>query len=266
MVRDPAVAGQFYPGTKDGLERDLENMIPDCKDKIDVIGAISPHAGYIYSGSVAGEVFAKLKPKPTYIILNPNHTGYGAQFALSVESWRTPLGETEIDKGLIDSLKAKTDLLTEDKTAHAFEHSGEVQLPFIQKISPNAKIVPITCSFGDLAELQKVADAIAQAIEETGKDATIIASSDMTHYESRESAKEKDSKAIDRMLEIDPEGLLRTVAKENISMCGYVPAAIMLMAAKKMNAKKAELVKYTDSGEVTGDTFQVVGYAGIIVY
>ncbi|MGB2629772.1 MAG: AmmeMemoRadiSam system protein B [Candidatus Omnitrophota bacterium] len=266
MVRDPAVAGQFYPGTKEDLARDLKKMIPDIPDKIDAIGAVTPHAGYIYSGAVAGEVYARLKPKQAYIILNPNHTGYGAQFALSPEAWRTPLGEVEIDKELAAALKKKTSLIKEDATAHAFEHSGEVQVPFIQETSPGAKIVPITCYHGDLSELTEVADAIASAISETGKDAIIIASSDMTHFESRKSAKAKDQKAIDRILELDAEGLLRTVSRENISMCGYIPTSIMLMAAKKLGAKKAKLVRYSDSGDATGDTFQVVGYAGIIVY
>jgi AmmeMemoRadiSam system protein B len=266
MVRKPAVAGQFYPGTKEGLERDLAKMIPDIAEKIDAIGAMSPHAGYIYSGPVAGEVYARLKPKGTYIILNPNHTGYGAQFALSAEPWATPLGEAEIDEKLVGILKKKTSLIEEDPSGHLFEHSAEVQVPFIQRISPNAKIVPITCSYGDITELEDVAGAIAGAIEETGRNATIIASSDMTHYEPRKSAEKKDKKAIDRILELDPEGLLQTVSRENISMCGYLPTAVMLMAAKKLGAQKAELVKYADSGDSTGDTFQVVGYAGVIVY
>ena len=266
MVRKPAVAGQFYPGTKEGLERELAKMIPNITEKVDAIGAMSPHAGYVYSGPVAGEVYARLKPKATYIILNPNHTGYGAQFALSTEPWATPLGEVEVDEKLINVLKKKTSLIEEDPSGHLFEHSAEVQVPFIQRIAPNAKIVPITCSYGDITELEDVSGAIAGAVEETGRNATIIASSDMTHYETRKSAEAKDKKAIEKILELDPEGLLRTVSKENISMCGYLPTAVMLMAAKKLGAKKAELVRYADSGDASGDTFQVVGYAGIIVY
>jgi AmmeMemoRadiSam system protein B len=266
MVREPAVAGQFYPGVKNSLSKSLDDMIPDIPDKIDAIGAIAPHAGYIYSGSTAGEVYARLKPKPTYVILSPNHTGYGVQFALSTEPWQTPLGVVEIDEKISEAIKQKTALVQEDKQAHMMEHSIEVQLPFIQKTSPGAKIVPITIQYGNLSELEEVADAIASSIEEAGKNAVIIASSDMTHYESRKSAKEKDQAAIQKVLDIDAEGLLRTVKAKNISMCGYMPASIMLLAAKKLNAKKAELVKYTDSGDVTGDTVQVVGYAGIIVY
>jgi AmmeMemoRadiSam system protein B len=266
MVRTPAVAGQFYPGTKAALEKNLDKMVPESSGKIDAIGAVSPHAGYIYSGATAGEVFAKIKPKATYVVLSPNHTGYGAPFALSVEPWQTPLGEIEVDKDFIAVLKQKTGLLKEDAQAHAFEHSVEVQLPFIQKTAPGAKIVPITVQHGSLDQLQEVADSLAATITETGQNAVIIASSDMTHFESRENAEKKDQLAIQKIIELDPEGLLQTVAHKDISMCGCIPAAIMLMAAKKLDAKKAELVKYTDSGEATGDTFQVVGYAGLIIY
>ena len=266
MVRNPAVAGQFYPGTKASLEENLEEMIPEVASKINAIGAVAPHAGYMYSGSTAGEVYARIKPKATYIVLSPNHTGYGVPFALSAEPWQTPLGEVQIDEDFILALKQKTGLVQEDQQAHIFEHSVEVQVPFIQKTAPDAKIVPITVLHGSIAQLQEVADAIASTITETGGDAVIIASSDMTHYESRESAKKKDQMAIQKILELDPEGMLQTVEGKNITMCGYIPASIMLMAAKKLNAKKAELVKYTDSGDVTGDTAQVVGYAGIIVY
>ena len=138
MVRDPAVAGQFYPGTKEGLARDLEKMIPDIPDKIDAIGAVAPHAGYIYSGAVAGEVYARLKPKSTYVILNPNHTGRGVQFALSPEPWRTPLGEVAIDEEFSTALQEKTSLVKEDTAGHEDEHSGEVQVPFIQTTAPGA--------------------------------------------------------------------------------------------------------------------------------
>ncbi len=266
MVRNPAVSGQFYPANKGSLLDDLENMIPDRSDKIDAVGAIVPHAGYIYSGPVAGEVYARLKPRSTYIILSPNHTGYGARFASWSEPWRTPLGVVDVDRDLLAAMMQETGLVTEDPAAHAFEHSIEVQLPFIQKTSPAGKIVPMTIQYGNLSEYQEVADAIVSAAKRAARDVVILASSDMTHYESRKSAKEKDQKAIRAVLALDAEGLLDVVEKNNISMCGYIPAAIMLMCAKKMNAKKAELVRYSDSGDVTGDITQVVGYAGIIVY
>ena len=266
MARSAAVAGQFYPGSEKALTEELDEMIPEVGERIDAIGAVSPHAGYMYSGRVAGEVYARIKPRKTFIVLSPNHTGYGARFALSLESWETPLGKIDIDTSLAEAVLAKTNLIESDTTAHAFEHSVEVQLPFVQRIAPQAKIIPITVQHGSLAELKEVAEAVSSSVREVKSEAVIIASSDMTHYESRKSAKEKDKKAIDAVLELDAEKLMKVVESNNISMCGYIPSAIMLMAAKELGAKKAELIKYTDSGEVTGDTLQVVGYAGIIVY
>lgn len=266
MTRAPAVAGQFYPGDRRSLLRELEGMVPEVSNKIDAVGAVSPHAGYIYSGPVAGEVYAKLKPRDTYIILSPNHTGYGGRFASSREAWKTPLGEVEVNIRLLDAVMAGTDLVTEDPRAHAFEHSIEVQLPFIQKTSPHAKIVPVTVQSGSFEELEEVAGAIASAVKGVKESVTIISSSDMTHYEHRKRAQEKDKLAIQAVLDLDARGLLRVVENKNISMCGYIPTAIMIMAAKELGAKKGELIRYTDSGEASGDIEQVVGYAGIIVY
>jgi len=266
MARDPAVAGQFYPADKRALLRELEALIPDRPDKIDAIGAVVPHAGYVYSGSVAGEVYAELMPKSTYIILSPNHTGYGARFAAYREPWRMPLGPVDVDKYLLAAIMRNTGLIKEDPAAHVAEHSIEVQLPFIQKTAKAANIVPITVRYGNLPELREVADAIVSAVREADREAVIIASSDMTHYEPREVAKKKDQMAIQAVLDLDAEGLLNVVEENNISMCGYIPAVIMLMCANKMDAKEGKLVKYSDSGDVTGDTAGVVGYAGIIVY
>ena len=265
MVRVPAVAGQFYRADKEGLSKDLDNMIPADCEKVDAIAAVAPHAGYMCSGDVAGEVYARLKPKSTYIILSPNHTGYGSCFSASREPWETPLGEAEIDEDVLNAIEAQTSLIEEDPVAHKYEHSVEVQIPFIQKIAPQARVVPLTVSHGRMNEYVEVADAIYSAVKGTGADVTVISSSDMTHYESRAAAQEKDKLAIQKILDIDAEGLLDVVEKNGISMCGSIPTAIMLIYAKKMGAKKSVLVKYSDSGEVTGDTLQVVGYAGIIV-
>ena len=190
----------------------------------------------------------------------------GSRFSLSSEAWATPLGTVEIDTALLCDIKAGSGLLEEDPAAHAGEHSVEVQLPFIQKASPGAKIVPLTVAHGHLAELSEIAHAIAAAVESSASRVMIVASSDMTHYESREQAGKKDKAAIQKVLDLDPEGLIDTVQRMQISMCGYMPAAIMLMAAKELGAGAAKLVKYTDSGEVTGDAAEVVGYAGIVVY
>jgi len=266
MVRRPAVAGQFYPGGEKQLLKALDAMIPSRSVKIDAIGAVSPHAGYTYSGHVAGEVYGRIRPKDTYVVLSPNHTGAGARFAASADTWETPLGKIDVDADLLSGIMRNTDLVKTDPAAHISEHSIEVQLPFIQKIAPAARIVPITVQYGDITEYEEVADAIAGSVKDLARDATVIASSDMSHYESRASASGKDKLAIQAVLDLDEEALLDVVEEKDISMCGCIPAAMMIMYAKKQNAKKAELVKYADSGDVTGDTDQVVGYAGIIVY
>jgi MEMO1 family protein len=268
LVREPVVAGQFYPADPKRLVRDIDKLIssvPD-KDKIGVVGAVSPHAGYMYSGGVAGEVYSRIMPKNTYVILGPNHTGYGGRFSMSLEAWRTPLGQVDVNMDLAEAIREECPLIREDTAAHAMEHSIEVQLPFIQRISPEAKVVPLTVRHGGFDEISQVGSAIAAAVRSTGADAVIIASSDMTHYEPRVSASAKDRKAIEKMLSLDAEGLIETVEYDNISMCGYVPAAIMIVAAKLLGAKNAELVRYCDSGDVTGETNEVVGYAGMVVY
>ena len=266
MVREPAVSGQFYPGSRQLLLEEMENLIPANEEKIEAIGAVAPHAGYMYSGAVAGEVYARLKPSKTYVVISPNHTGYGSRFACSSEPWSTPLGNVEVDTDLLAAVMKNYALITEDPSAHLYEHSIEVQLPFIQQIAPGARILPLTVQHGSSGQLQEVADAITLAVKGSSRDVTVIASSDMTHYESRRSAEQKDRLAIQRVLELDPEGLMEVVESKNISMCGYIPVALMLLYARNMNASKSELIRYTDSGEVTGDTDQVVGYAGIIVY
>ncbi len=266
MTREAVVSGQFYPAEKDILLKDVTGMIPDGDKIVDAIGAIVPHAGYMYSGAVAGAVYSRLKSKTTYIVLSPNHTGYGAQFAISSESWHTPLGEVWIDGELVEAVMKNDSPLSLDEEAHREEHSVEVQLPFIQKTSPEAKIVPITMQYGNISELKVISDAIIFAVEDIGRKCVVLASSDMTHYECRESAKEKDALAIGKILDLDSEGLFDIVRNNNISMCGVVPVTVMLMCANRLKAKKAELVKYADSGDVTGDTDQVVGYAGVIIH
>lgn len=265
MVRYPAVAGQFYSKEEDVLKNEIDGFLSKCDGRTRTIGAIVPHAGYMYSGSAAGETYAKIGVKDTYVIIGPNHTGNGPVFASSNESWKTPLGAFDIDRGLLNTIKQYDGSVEDDRSAHVNEHSIEVQLPFIKRIAPSSKIVPIAVKTASKEEISKVSEAIYYAAKESGKDVVIIASSDMTHYESRSIARMKDELAIQKILAFDPEGLIDVVEENNISMCGYIPVAIMLMCAKKLGAKKAELVKYTDSGYTTGETDNVVGYAGIVI-
>lgn len=262
QTRKPAVAGQFYPGTEGGLRKTIEKMVSKAEKKIKPIGIVSPHAGYIYSGQVAGELYSNIEIPDTVIILGPNHTGIGRPYAIMTEGrWETPLGEIEIETNLAREILSACKSIEEDSTAHTDEHSLEVQVPFLQYFRPDIKIVPIVIG-GE--KYQEIGSAIADSIK--GMDVLIIASSDMTHYEPHESAKEKDNLAIEAILKLDEREMLQRIAKHNISMCGYGPAAIMLVAAKLLGAKQAKLIKYMTSGDTSGDYSAVVGYAGLAVF
>ena len=267
MLRQPFVAGSFYPADAEALLGELDAlspMIPEDEKEI-VLGAVVPHAGYLYSGRVAGEVYGRIKSRETFVVIGPNHTGCGHSFSLSSENWLTPLGEVEVDLELADAIRERAPILKYDSSAHISEHCIEVQLPFIKKFFPDALIVPVCVSSGDIDELKNVAEAIAAAAKSLGKDIAVLASSDMTHYETRQEASIQDKEAIDALLSLDELRFAKTVEERNISMCGWAPSVMMLVAARELGAAKARLVKYSDSGEITGNISEVVGYAGIIV-
>ncbi|MFH1655547.1 MAG: AmmeMemoRadiSam system protein B [Candidatus Omnitrophota bacterium] len=268
MNRRPVVAGQFYPAEKKDLIRQIEQFIDKDAKKIEAKGAIMPHAGYIYSGLVAGQTVSRIALKDTFIMLGPNHTGNGEPFSIITEgSWQTPLGEVKIDSDLAKAILKGSRLLKEDAEAHAYEHSIEVELPFLQYFTKDFKIVPIAVFPAEITIYKQIAESIVKAIEEKGKkdSVVIIASSDMTHYESQKDAQVKDKQALDAVLKLDEDALVKTVKDLNISMCGYAPTAIMLAATKLLGAKKAKLIKYQTSGDASGDYSSVVGYAGVIV-
>jgi AmmeMemoRadiSam system protein B len=228
---------------------------------------VSPHAGYIYSGDVAGAVLSSIEIPERVIVISPNHTGMGDPAAIMVEGqWQLPTGPIPIDSDLALDLTKECSELHNDYKAHLMEHSLEVQLPFLQCLQPRLKMVPITVSHVRFDICEKIGNAIADVIKKTGEKILIVASSDMTHYEPQEVVKKKDKMAIDKVIALDPKGLLDTCATEKITMCGVVPTAIMLVAAKKLGARKGELVKYATSGDVNKEYSAVVGYAGIIVY
>jgi AmmeMemoRadiSam system protein B len=270
-VRTPAVAGRFYPGRADELLRDIRQYSPaDAAGRIAAIGCVAPHAGYIYSGSVAGAVYSRLEIPEHCVILCPNHTGKGRPLAVMASTtWQTPLGEVASDADLSVRLLARFPPLQEDSAAHRGEHAIEVQLPFLQVQQPQLKIAPIavgTSNFDVLRGLgEALADVIADQEEQHREKVLIVASSDMNHYESDAVTRVKDHKAIERVLAMDARGLWEVVMNEDISMCGFGPTVVMLTAAKLLGATSATLVKYATSGDVSGDYESVVGYAGIIV-
>ncbi len=266
MIRNPIVAGQFYPGSSAMLEAQIASFVNVAAPKEDVVGLVSPHAGYMYSGPVAGATISRVRFKDTFVIMGPNHTGMGQRFSIMTEgTWRTPLGDVDIDSELAARILAASPRLKEDEMAHLQEHSIEVQIPFLQYFKRDIRIVPIVLATADAAAYKEIGHAIATAIRDLNREAVIMASSDMTHYEPQESANSKDRQAIDAMLKLDEDELLKRVDELRITMCGYAPAVSLLTACKELGANKAELVMYQTSGDVIGDYRSVVGYAGIIV-
>ncbi len=266
MIRKPVVAGQFYPASRSQLRAMIEGLVDETAEREEVVGLVSPHAGYIYSGPVAGATLSRIKFKDTFVILGPNHTGSGKPFSIMTEGiWETPLGEVEIDSELAKQIVAVSQHLQQDEVAHLYEHSIEVQLPLLQYFKPDIKLVPIVLAYATGDIYKEIGGEIARAIKELNRDVVIIASSDMTHYESQESAQRKDTQAIEAILDLNEDELLKRVDELNISMCGYAPTVSLIAAAKELGATEAELVKYQTSGDVSGDYEAVVGYAGIII-
>jgi AmmeMemoRadiSam system protein B len=266
MIRNPVVSGQFYPGSASLLEAQIKEFIDEQARREEVLGLVSPHAGYVYSGPVAGAVISRIEFKDTFVIMGPNHTGLGQPFSIMTEgTWKTPLGEVEIDSALAKKILQASPPLNEDHVAHLEEHSIEVQLPFLQYFKPDVKIVPIVFTYATGDTYKEIGKGIAEAIKDLKREAVVMASSDMTHYENQESANMKDNLAIEAILELNEDELLKRVAEYHITMCGYAPTVALLSACKGLGARQAELVRYQTSGDITGDYSSVVGYAGVII-
>jgi MEMO1 family protein len=270
LLRHPAVAGRFYPGDPDDLRAEAREYLSQSENSttepIRAIGCIAPHAGYMYSGHVAGAVFARTEIPQRCVVICPNHTGMGRPLAIMSEgAWETPLGEVAIDIELASALKQAFPTLQEDSAAHRAEHAAEVELPFLQLRRSDVRFVPIAVGTGQFEALDQLGLALAAVISVSSEPVLIIASSDMNHYESDAITRVKDHQAIERILTLDPRGLYDIVKQQAISMCGYGPAVAMLTAARGLGAKSAELVKYATSGDVSGDRNMVVGYAGVVV-
>lgn len=265
MNREPAVAGRFYPARSQELAVEVDSFLGTVQAE-PAIGVMVPHAGYPFSGVIAGATFSRVVIPQTVILLGPNHHGYGAPAALwSAGRWKTPLGEIAIDTEVAHELLAASPLLQSDIAAHRYEHSLEVQVPFLQRLNPLTRIVPLSIGRVTFDDLLEIGRALAQVAARQEERPLLVASSDMTHYESAETARRKDHQALARICALDPQGLYQTVRDEKISMCGVLPTVIMLSAARELGALAAEVVRYGHSGEVTGEGSEVVGYAGVVV-
>ncbi len=276
--RRPTVASQFYEGDAEALREQISSCflhrlgpkkLPEVNFNIhprNILGLICPHAGYMYSGPAAASAFYELAKdgKPdTFVLLGPNHTGYGSALALMNEGiWSTPLGEVEVDIELADEILHETSIVDVDGLAHRYEHSIEVQLPFLQFLYGKAfKIVPVCFQLQDYDSAVEVGRALVEALETTNT--VVIASSDMTHYEPAKLASAKDHAALKAVTEMDAKQFYQTLETQNITACGYAPITSLITYAVGVGAKEAKLLSYYNSGDITGDHSSVVGYAAV---
>jgi hypothetical protein len=267
MIRLPAVAGRFYPDDPGRLRAAVDSFLAGGGgEKIRALACLVPHAGYIYSGNVAGEVYRRIEISPRVILIGPRHFPRGAPLAILCEgAWQTPLGTAPIDHLLAEKIVHAFPPLREDAVAHSAEHSLEVQLPFLQRLVPSLAFVPIVIGPAQWEPLENLGHALAHVIAAEREPVLLIASSDMNHYESDAVTRVKDRKAIDQILALEPLKLFDTVRDEKISMCGYAAVVAVLIAARELGASQTELIRYANSGEVNGDMQEVVGYAGIAI-
>jgi MEMO1 family protein len=278
MRRTPAVAGAFYPAQPEALKAEVARLLSPRQEPQPVKAVVSPHAGFGYSGAVAGAMYGRIQCPAVFILIGPNHRGVGEPVALMAEGeWETPLGTVAIDRELATSLHSACPLIQDDPVAHASEHSLEVQLPFLQMLGEGFQIVPLILGLVPYEVCQALGHAVAQAVQCLSRSVVIVASTDMTHCGSHYRhlppagmtahafAYQEDRYAIDRMLGLDPQGLYQVVRYRHITMCGVVPTTVALLACQELNATSATLVRYMTSDEVSGDPDTVVGYAGLVI-
>jgi AmmeMemoRadiSam system protein B len=266
MIRPPAVAGRFYPSDAQELAHQIGQYVSGVTKKVRALGCVVPHAGYMYSGGVAGAVYSSIEIPARCILLGPRHYAQGQPMAILTEgSFETPLGEARIDEALAEELARACPLLREDAIAHEREHSLEVQLPFLQQIAGDFRFVPVVLATDRYGAMDELGRAVAQVVTAQSEPVLVIASSDMNHYESDAITRVKDGRAIERILALDPRGLYDTVRREGITMCGYAATVAMLVAVRELGAREATLVRYATSGDVTGERDEVVGYAGVVI-
>jgi AmmeMemoRadiSam system protein B len=276
-VRPPAFAGSWYADTPERLRSQIEESFtnrlgPGSLPTIvengprNLVGLVCPHAGYMYSGSVAACSYYQLAKdgKPDVVVIfSPNHTGRGSALAVMREGmWRTPLGDVEIDTETADKILRGSQIVDVDDVAHVYEHSIELQLPFIQYLyGSDFKFVPVTFLMQDLKSSREVGKATAEAL--SGKNGLVIASTDMSHYEPQARAEKKDKMALEAAVKMDEEQYYSIIESHGVSSCGYGPTIAAITASKELGAKEAKLLCYRTSGDVTGDYYRVVGYASI---
>jgi MEMO1 family protein len=267
MIRKAAAAGRFYPTDSSQLDELLRQLTPDRSRRVKAVGMIVPHAGYRYSGEVAGSTYAAVQLARRFILLCPNHTGVGAPVSImSQGAWETPLGTIDIDSETAGRIQHISYLVQESSLAHQNEHAVEVQLPFLQHLlDGDFQFVPIAVGTGRYEVFVELGKGLAEVVSQSAEPVLLVASTDMNHFESAELTLEKDRMAIDRILALDSEGLFEVIHRNNVSMCGFGPTIAVIEASRRLGARNARLIKHTHSGEITGEKESVVGYAGFVI-
>ena len=270
-TRRPAVAGMFYPAEAPALREMVDGFLQtvEADPPSRALGAIAPHAGLVYSGQCAAHVLKRVDIPAVVVILAPNHTGRctapGGASVWARGGFLTPLGEVPVAEALADALLARCNLAGADRTAHLGEHAIEVELPFLQVLAGPVEILPVVLAWDDWLRAQQLATTLAELVRQWPQPVLLLASSDMTHYESADRAAAKDRMALDAIERLDAEGLLAACRRERITMCGRAPAAVVVEACRQLGATAAAVVDYRHSGQVTGDDSSVVAYAGVIL-
>lgn len=266
MLRKARFAGDWYPGDPHSLRAALQRFVRAETPEVQALGIVCPHAGYVYSGAVAGQTYARVHVPDLAVVACVNHRGIGARAALMASgSWETPLGKVPIDESFCTTLLQNCPFLADDTSAHLREHSLELQLPFLQYRNPGVRLVPVCLQHLSFAECEELGRAIARTVRTSGEQALLVASTDLSHFEPQEVARELDRQAIEPILALDPKGLYEVVGRKRISMCGVIPTTTILSACLELGARHAELVRYATSGDVSGDFSSVVGYAGVVI-
>ena len=276
LLRKPAVAGQFYPADPSELSALIDGCYthplgpgrepPSPPTKADVVAVVCPHAGYVYSGPVAAHSFlhvSSLRDPELIVVVAPNHYGIGSGVSTFDQGeWETPLGRLRVDAAASKRLVELAEIVSVDPDAHRLEHSLEVQLPFLQKIyGDSVPILPISLLFQDIDTAKAVADALTKVLK--GRKAVLVASSDLTHYEPAETAREKDNALLQQVLKMDLDGFYSTLERLNVTACGYGAIASVMHTAESLGLRSPEILKYATSGDTTGDNVQVVGYGAL---
>jgi AmmeMemoRadiSam system protein B len=271
MIRQPAVAGQFYPASAKQVATELDALIRPGAAPEEAIAVVVPHAGWMYSGATAGILYSNVRIPDRVIMVGPNHRGVGSAYAIYESgAWRTPVGDVPIDEPLATELLGNCKLLAEDPSAHGYEHSLEVQVPMLLRLNERLRIVPILIGggwpeSGGRANLRGIGRAIAETVKKHSGSVLLLASTDLNHYEDQQTSNRKDKLALDAVVNLDEEALMDRVRENKISMCGAAPTYIVLVAAKQLGAKRARLLDYRTSGDVSGDYLAVVGYGAVVI-